>query len=119
MLEPKGGVHYPPIDSGVYLLDYFFEVGPVMHVGEGIAPISWQEIESWQNGTYLELPPWEVLALRRLSIEFAREAARAKDPKRPAPWQTKEIDQDSVSIGIEKAFMAFAKNQEARKKGRR
>ena len=87
-----------------------------MHVGDGISPVTWQELDRWAVRTLTDLTWWEAVALRGLSVAFAREAVLAKDPNREAPWKASEIDRIAVSDGIEQAFMRFNKNRKAKKR---
>lgn len=68
-----------------YLAVHLFDVGPVMAGGMGPAVLSHGELAAWQANTGVELQPWELRALRRLSAEFIREAKRAEEPGCPAP----------------------------------
>ncbi len=86
----------PPIEVGGYLIGYLFEVGPTMAGGMGAAPISHQEIESWQHLSGIALRPWESRFLRRLSNDYIVESHRAAKRGTLAPWQSGEIDRPVV-----------------------
>lgn len=69
-----------------YLIGHLFDIGPVQNTGMGLAPISHLELRAWQDNTGICLESWEAVFLRRLSSEYVRAAAEAKEPNCPAPW---------------------------------
>jgi len=76
----------PPLGGAGYLVSHLFEVGPVMAGGFGPVPLSFQELQAYQEATGLELQRWEVLFLRRLSSEYLTASSQAGDLNCPAPW---------------------------------
>jgi hypothetical protein len=78
----------PDLDWGKYLVDYLFEVGPVMAAGMGSAPITFTELGNWQAQLGLRLSPWEVRMLRRLSLEYNSESQLATKPDREPPFKS-------------------------------
>lgn len=78
----------PRLEGAGYLIGYLWECGPTMASGMGAAPISHQEILAWQFLTGIELQPWEVRFLRRLSYEYLAELCKAEQRDCPAPWRT-------------------------------
>lgn len=103
---------YPDIEFGDYLIDYLFELGPVMYTGDGIAPITFSEIESWALLTSTPVSPFDAKALRFLSASFVRQANAAKDPKCPSPWEPTMPDREVISDGVEAMFKALQRRQE-------
>lgn len=75
-----------PECDAIYLVEYLFEVGPVISGGMGDAPISHLELDAWQRNTGIELQSWEVRAMHRLSIEYLSESQAAVKFDAPAPW---------------------------------
>lgn len=71
-----------PYIEAAYLVEYLNEIGPVMPDG----PLTFGEVESWQRQTGIDLQPWEVRMLRRLSIEYGNESIRAKSPNCKPPY---------------------------------
>lgn len=86
-----------------------------MQSGGATGPVSFTEIDCWARATGIDLLPWESLALRRLSVVFVREAERAKDPKRPAPWKPVVLDKKVISDGVLKVFKAMQKSRAAKR----
>lgn len=81
----------PPLNAP-HLLGYLFEIGPVMAAGMGSGPITHEELQAWQQGTGIELQPWEVRTLRRLSQEYLTESHKAEKSDCPAPWDGEKPD---------------------------
>jgi len=94
----KDGIHTPsmPPCSAQYLLDYLFEIGPTVLVGQGQGPIPQSEIAYWMSNTGIRLTPWEVRTLRCLSVAYLCEASRATRRDYPAPWQSEEMNVDKL-----------------------
>lgn len=90
-IEPE----MPPCDAQ-YLLDYFWEVGPTLSGGMGESPLTFQEIQSYQDQIGIELQPWEVRLLRRLSAEYLSESHRSTKLNYPAPWKPEENTVDKA-----------------------
>jgi hypothetical protein len=57
-----------------------------MSGGMGPASLTHQEIEAWQRNVGLRLTSWECRTLRRLSLDYIDESARARDRACPSPW---------------------------------
>ncbi|MFA6204478.1 MAG: hypothetical protein WC710_14970 [Gallionella sp.] len=75
----------PPCEAP-YLLDYFFELGPVMAAGMGNGPVTHEEIQAWQRNTGIELNAWEARMLRQMSVAYLNESQNATAIDYPAPW---------------------------------
>jgi hypothetical protein len=89
MREAKKDDGYSPEmpDVGMpHLIAYLWEIGPAMSGGAGPAPITHEEICAWQELTGIELQPWAVRFLRRLSREYIGELHRAEKIDAKAPW---------------------------------
>lgn len=71
-----------PYIEAAYLVEYLNEIGPTMPDGA----LTFGELRSWQDMTGIELQPWEVRLLRRLSIEYGNESIRAKNPDCQPPY---------------------------------
>lgn len=80
-LEPD----LPSVDSR-QLLDVLFEVGPTMAAGMGAGPITFSEMAAWQQQIGVRLSPWQVRAVRQLSLDYILQADKSQDRDCPAPW---------------------------------
>jgi hypothetical protein len=100
----------PPNDAP-YLLEYFWEVGPALSGGMGDAPLTFQEIQSYQDQIGIELQPWEVRLLRRLSGEYLAESQKATKLNYPAPWKPEEntVDKAVKADSLRNALRDLAK----------
>lgn len=79
-----------------HIVEWLIEMGITEATGMGPAPLSWREIEAWQRASAIELSPWEASLIRKLSIAYIGEGAKAESENCPAPWRSKvtkrEID---------------------------
>jgi len=94
----------PPIEDGRYLVNYLWEVGPTADAG----PLTHEELRAWQVNVGLELQPWELRVLRRLSCEYASESHKAMKRDCPAPWKTSKADLSAVSNSMKRSLRAMA-----------
>ena len=84
--DPDYDPDMPLLEGAAYLIGYLFEVGPVMSAGMGPGPITHTEILAWSDLTGVELQPWEVRYLRRLSFDYLSMSHVAEKADCPAPW---------------------------------
>ena len=71
-----------PECDALYIAAYLIELG----VSQGEHALTWQELESWQRQCGVELEPWEVRFVKRLSEAYLSESHAARDPDAKAPW---------------------------------
>ena len=71
-----------PECGALYLVEYLIELG----VTQGEQSLEWCSIESWQHQCGIELQPWEVRFVKRLSEAYLGESHAARDPDAEAPW---------------------------------
>ena len=76
----------PPVSGFVNLLDYLFQVGPVLQGGMGPARLTNEELLAWQTNNRRRLAPWECRFLIGLSGEYMREADKARRRDATPPW---------------------------------
>jgi len=101
----------PPAGLGAYLVQYLFDAGPVAHAGQGAVPLGWQDLQAWQQGTGIELQPWEARIVRTLSHAFVASSIAARAPDCPAPYtEAPTPDQRThVANTLRSIFSAFKK----------
>ncbi len=81
----------PSVESSAgYLLDYLFDIGPVITEGMGPSIITHLELRAWQDNLGIELQPWEVRFLRRLSSDYLLELNKAEKASCPDPWGSED-----------------------------
>lgn len=90
----------PPVDAP-HLIAHLWEIGPALSGGMGPAPITHEEICAWQALTGIELNPWEVRSLRRLSREYIGEMQRAEKIDAKAPWQPADYVPDLSAVAMD------------------
>lgn len=99
-----------PDSPAPYLTDWLFEIGPASATGMGDAPLSWQEMEAWQELTGIELDAWEARTLRRLSRAFIDQRHEAKKADCPEPFGPTRIapdDRERVELQFKAMVAAF------------
>jgi hypothetical protein len=79
-------VRMPP-NPAPHIIGRFVEIGISEANGMGASPLSWREINEWQRATSVDLSPWEVRLLRRLSTEYLAESRKAESENCPPPWR--------------------------------
>lgn len=77
-----GTVPMPEPPAGMYLIDALFKIGPVQHE----APISWQDLESWERRRGIELAPWQADLLVEMSKAYLGEMYAARECHALPPW---------------------------------
>ena len=113
--KTPGGPPMPPLEDAGHLVDYLLEVGPAMPTGQGGVPVSFGELQAWQQLTGRELLAWECETLRRLSRDYVSESLRAASPAAKAPWVPDEVQhRTSVDAGLRALFDGLIARQEAK-----
>lgn len=87
----------PPC-AALYLVDWLFEIGPVMASGMGCVPLTHGEIEAWQHNTGIGLEQWEARMLKKLSLIYLAETQAAAAADYPAPWLGASYAQSSLHL---------------------
>lgn len=80
--EQYGNDAAMPECAALYLVAYLIEMG----VTQSEQALQHCEIESWQRQCGVELEPWEVRFVKRLSEAYLSESHAARDPDADAPW---------------------------------
>jgi hypothetical protein len=70
----------PDLDPGEHMLQAFLDMGPVMHLPDGDAPVTWVEASAFATATLAVSDPWEIRTLVQMSRAFAFTREAAKDP---------------------------------------
>lgn len=97
-LEARGiDIGMPPVDAP-YLIGYLWDVGPTKSSGMGASPIEQPDIESFQRNMGIELQPWEVRVLIRMSREYVSESSKATRSDYPAPWMPERYDTHRADV---------------------
>lgn len=77
----------PFIDGVNDLLSHLSSIGFIRNVGQSLAGVTYQEIESWQRLTGVSLTFWEVETLFKMSTAYAGMAAKASSKECKAPFE--------------------------------
>lgn len=91
-------------------------MGQAEATGNGIIPISWQELRAFRLENELDLTLWDRQVLREMSEAYVSEYYAATDPQRKAPWTNTldEIDEEAELIkarSLMATIRAFRKNK--------
>lgn len=106
----------PPHGELIELVEYTWEIGPVEYGGAGLVPLTWQEIQAWQQAYGIELDALELEAVKTLSNAYAGQFERSRKKDCPPPWvDPEQINRDAVHEKILQQFRAF---NQRRKKGK-
>lgn len=101
------------------LVEWLYEIGPIVYTGMGAQPIGWADIQAWQSVTGLELEPYEAEAVISLSLAYVDQSNRSKDKNCPSPWIDPDyIDREAVAKKIKDQFRALSARRK-NKRGRR
>lgn len=76
----------PRLECGAHLVDFLWQVGPAMPGGVGPVPITFSELQAWQQQTGCALGSWEVRTLRRMSVAYVAQAEDSRRRDCPPPW---------------------------------
>ena len=89
----------------MYLLSYFFEVGPLMSGGMGDSPLTNGELLAWQENTGIFLQPWEARFLSRLSRDYLIQSQKSEKADCPAPYLPRQIqDREIIAQKVQHAL---------------
>lgn len=87
----------PPCDTP-FIIEWLFDVGPMLQTGMGPIPLTEQELLAWQINRGFELQPWQSKFLRQLSAEYLIQLDKSKKERCPAPWQEELQEEDQVRV---------------------
>lgn len=78
----------PPLDARLQeIVGLLFDAGPVSSSAGGSMPLTWADLQAWQAATGLDLPPWQLRLLRRLSGDYLMELNQGASVDAPPPWE--------------------------------
>jgi hypothetical protein len=89
-----------PDISCPYLFDLLMGMGAYTNLGMGHVPLSWQEMESWQEQNGIRLKPWELGIIRKSSAAYVHQLQVATKPDCPPPGKVVEQDQNQLAKHI-------------------
>lgn len=80
--DKYGGDPEMPECEALHIVGYLIDVGVTM----GEQPVTFGELESWQRQTGVDLEPWEIRFVKRLSEAYMSESHHARSPDAESPW---------------------------------
>lgn len=114
MHKERGGIEFPPLNNGAYILQFLDELGYCRSGFNGLIPIDYSEINAYIQSTNTELLPFEVLLLKKLSNTYVSQS-HDKDPLAFAPYTTHEVKKVDSDKKILNSFSGFCKVVEYKK----
>lgn len=79
--------HELEVSGGRDLVEHLKSLGFSRYNGNGLTGVSYSEIKDWMELMGLELSPWEVETIHRLSAIHAAMSMRATKKDCPAPYE--------------------------------
>lgn len=103
-------------DTGMdYLVGHFFNSGQALQTGQGLVPLTWQELEAYTKLNELDMCTWELKLLKKMSEAYCVEHSRASDEKREAPYRVQVLDEDvdqvAKALRIKQGMAGFRKRK--------
>lgn len=78
----------PNVEPFDYMVGLFSDIGMAINTGNGLTPVTWQEIESFTKGTGVQLTAWEARTIRDMSAKYANGVVRYTNVNVEAPYQS-------------------------------
>jgi hypothetical protein len=91
-----------PEVTAYHIIEYLFEIG--ISIGEHA--ITFNEIESWQRLSGIELQPFEARFIKKLSEAYLSAAREAADKDAESPWE-------DAPVYMSKAYLMARRMQKA------
>lgn len=82
----------------------FDDISPATQTGNGLIPLSWQEIQSFIETTGIELTVFELKVIRSASKAYANQSILSTDPKCPPPHRIIKRDPMKLMQHIKSVF---------------
>jgi len=96
-LESGGEPDLPELDPELsFIVNYLFDAGPTSAAGQHGAALTWADLQAWQAGAGINLPPWQLRLLRRLSVEYLSESMTADAWDAPPSWE-RDVDREKIA----------------------
>ncbi len=70
------------------MVGLFSDIGMAINTGNGLTPVTWQEIESFSKGTGVELTAWEARTIRNMSAQYANGVVKYTNVNVEAPFRS-------------------------------
>lgn len=104
----------PDIKGLETLASFFIEIGQATPVQGGLIPITWAEIQAWNEATKSKCEPWELKAIRVMSEAYCSGHALGRKPTSVAPWA--DISKKDIKKDLKSFFTSMVEAQTVRDK---
>lgn len=108
----------PPVDAeDLYMIKLLNEIGPASSNGMGISAITYQEIDSWNKLTGVDIESWQCTLLQNLSRAYASAHQEYSGNICPAPFVACEDNIEEVREVVDRSGKAFFNSLARQQKG--
>ncbi len=105
-------IKMPDPGDAAYLIEFLMEIGPVNSGQSGPIPVSWSDINAWQQATGTILTGQELVQIRELSKLYCSQYHDSMDRNCPAPYVDPDaVDHNKLGNHIKKVFRARQENK--------
>ncbi|SFI31500.1 hypothetical protein [Nitrosomonas sp. Nm34] len=94
----------PPLNEIEYLANHWRNAGYVMAGGMGPAPLTSQELIAWQQGSGVELNPWEFYTILGMSRKYIAGFINGSEYGAQAPFDIGHVTSSDVDDSIRAIF---------------
>jgi hypothetical protein len=99
----------PPLNEIEYLANHWRNAGYVMATGMGPAPLTSHELIAWQQGSGIELSPWEFSTILSMSRKYIQGYFDGSEYGAQAPFDIGHITASDVDDSIRAIFGSRAR----------
>ena len=112
--ERKSDLEWPDIAPFEFMADLLYAAGPAEHGFSGLCGLSWSNIQAWLQLSRIDLPPWLINTLSRMSLNYATHRNLASEEASEPPWVSEdrlpEKQEQDVNT-LRDTFRAWAKQK--------
>jgi len=78
----------PNVEPFDYMVGLFSDVGMAINTGNGLTPLSWQELDCFTKNTGISFTSWEARTIREMSAKYASGVVRYTNQNVQAPFRS-------------------------------
>lgn len=98
-IDSGGKIDLPDLEPYLqYIVNLLFEAGPSSAGAQSAIALTWVDMQAWQEGIGISMPPWLLRLLRRLSADYVAESNAAQADDAPPPWQSDQTTERRAKV---------------------